>query len=399
MDRMDRRPQQPVQRPVQPPASPLMPPTPPPQVPEATVPIPPAPRPQPIGTSGLDNKPKGSSKLKKIILSLVIGFLILIAAASATGWVWYQSQLAPVDDGNLERIRVTIELDTSPSQIAAVLKEQGVIRSTDAFSIYTRLSDTRNSLQAGSYRLSPSESTPQIVDHLTKGNVDTFDITFLPGATLEQNRKVFLTAGFSESEIDAGLSADYSSPLFEGRPAGADLEGYIYGETYRVSSGATVGNILQQSFTQFEQVIEENNLKEGFARQGLSLFEGITLASIIQRESGGDDEAQIAQVFFSRLAINMPLGSDVTYQYIADKTGVARDTMLESPYNTRIKTGLTPGPIAAPGKTSLLAVANPAEGDYLYFLSGDDDVTYYARDLAGHEANISNHCKVKCQII
>ena len=399
MDRMDRRPQPPVQRPMPPAASPLTPPTPPPQVQEPVVPVAPSPRPQPIGTSGLDKKPKGSSKLKKIILSLVIGLLVLIAAAFATGWVWYQSQLAPVDDGNLERVRVTIELDTSPAQIATLLKEEGVIRSTDAFSLYTRLSDTRNSLQAGSYRLSPSESTPQIVDHLTKGNVDTFDITFLPGATLEQNRKVFLRAGFSEAEIDAGFSENFSSPLFDGKPATADLEGYIYGETYRVSSGATVANILQQSFTQFEQVIEENSLKEGFARQGLSLFEGITLASIIQRESGGDDEAQIAQVFFSRLAINMPLGSDVTYQYIADKTGVARDTMLESPYNTRIKTGLTPGPIAAPGKSALLAVANPAEGDYLYFLSGDDDVTYYARDLAGHEANIANHCKVKCQII
>jgi UPF0755 protein len=89
----------------------------------------------------------------------------------------------------------------------------------------------------------------------------------------------------------------------------------------------------------------------------------------------------------------------VTYQYIADKTGVPRDTNLDSPYNTRIKTGLTPGPIAVPGLNALLAVANPAAGDYLYFLSGDDDITYYGRTLSDHEANIAAHCKVKCTII
>ena len=95
----------------------------------------------------------------------------------------------------------------------------------------------------------------------------------------------------------------------------------------------------------------------------------------------------------------MPLGSDVTYQYIADKTGVARDPNLDSPYNTRRYAGLPPGPIATPGLGSLRAVATPAVGDYLYFLSGDDNVTYYSHTLAEHEANISAHCKIKCSTL
>ena len=95
----------------------------------------------------------------------------------------------------------------------------------------------------------------------------------------------------------------------------------------------------------------------------------------------------------------MPLGSDVTYQYIADKTGVTRDPNLDSPYNTRRYAGLPPGPIATPGLSALQAVAEPEDSDYLYFLSGDDHVTYYGRTLKEHEANIANHCKVKCQII
>ena len=116
-------------------------------------------------------------------------------------------------------------------------------------------------------------------------------------------------------------------------------------------------------------------------------------------EAAGGDEAGIAQVFYSRLALNMPLGSDVTYQYIADKLGVPRDPNLDSPYNTRKYTGLPPGPISTPGKAALLAVATPATTDYLYFLNGDDNVTYFSKTLDEHEANIKNHCQIKCQAL
>jgi len=127
------------------------------------------------------------------------------------------------------------------------------------------------------------------------------------------------------------------------------------------------------------------------------LYQGITLASIIQREvSGTKDQSQVAQVFYSRLAQGTPLGSDVTYQYAAKKLGVTPSPSLDSPYNTRKYAGLPPGPIATPGLSALQAVATPAPGDYLYFLSGDDNVTYFARTDAEHEANIQNHCHKKC---
>jgi UPF0755 protein len=95
----------------------------------------------------------------------------------------------------------------------------------------------------------------------------------------------------------------------------------------------------------------------------------------------------------------MPLGSDPTYQYAADKMGVPRSTTLDSPYNTRRYPGLPPGPIAVPGEKALVAVVSPAEGDYLYFLSGDDDVTYFSRTFEEHEQNIVTHCQKKCQIL
>jgi UPF0755 protein len=374
------------------PQAPIQPDTPTPQTERAT--------PLPIGSteSGLNvGTPKKNQKRR--FLYLVLGLVGLLLAALVSVVVWYNVELAAVDSSRAELVSVTIAPNTSPREIAAVLKAEGVIRNTEAFALYTRISKTQNSLQAGKYRLSPADTTPEIVAHLIKGSADTFNLTFLPGATLAENRTVLLKAGFNDQQIDTAFTGTYISPLFEGKSSGQDLEGYIYGETYNFLSSASVEDILERVFAEYERVVEENDLITLYKAQGLSLYQGITLASIIQRESIGGDEAQIAQVFYSRLALGMPLGSDVTYQYIADKTGVPRDTNLDSPYNTRIKTGLTPGPIAVPGLNALLAVANPAAGDYLYFLSGDDDITYYGRTLSDHEANIAAHCKVKCTII
>jgi UPF0755 protein len=361
-------------------------------------PEPSLPAPQPIDTpSGLAVKRK--LPWKKILLFGGGGLLLLIIATLLSGWFWYQAQLSPRDPNMTERIKVTVEQYSTPAQIGALLEEKDIIRNAWAFTLYARLSGTQDSLQAGTYRLSASESVPEVIGHLTSGKVDTFDITFLPGATLADNRQVFLDAGYSEEETDEALAASYESPLFAGKPASADLEGYIYGETYKFSTDATVEDILNYVFEVYLGVIEDNGIQASLEEKGLTLYQGITLASIVQRESGGGDEAQIAQVFYSRLAIGMVLGSDVTYQYIADKTGVARDPNLDSPYNTRRYPGLPPGPIAVPGVNALKAVAEPAEGDYLFFLSGDDDVTYFARTNAEHEQNIVDHCQKKCLIL
>ena len=373
-------------------------------VPSQPVASAPSPTPEPITTQPIEPttsglKVKKGSKGKKIALFTVLGLIVIVLGAAFAGYSWYQSQLSAVGSNKDELIKVTIEPASTPSMIGQILKEKGLIRSEEAFSIYTRITDTQNSLQAGAYRISPAETTPEIVDHLTSGRVDTFDITFLPGATLADNREVLIKAGFSESEVDAGLTASYNSPLFEGKPAGADLEGYIYGETYKFGSDATVKDILAHTFEIYSGFITENDLVAKFKTQNLTLYQGIILASIVQRESIGGDEPEIASVFYNRLANGTELGSDVTYQYIADKTGVERDVNLDSPYNTRRYPGLPPGPIATPGKNALLAVANPAQTDYLFFLSGDDDVTYYGTTLAEHEANIQAHCKRKCSIL
>lgn len=387
-----RPPMQPQVRPVAPPPVPIVS-----EVPKL----------EPLTPPEAPAKKKAAHKKKWFII--IGGILLLGIIVFAALWTWYQVQLSPVDSNNTSKSKIEIVANSSPKEIATLLEEKGVIRSAAAFSWYTRFEGVQNKLQAGAYRLSPSESTSEIVKHLVDGSVDTFSITFYPGATLVDRvskfekridvTSVLQKAGYSDVEISAALNKKYEHPLFEGKPASADLEGYVFGETYQFNSGVTVEEVLTRTFDEFYKWVVQDSLISAYKQQGLSLYQGITLASIVQRESGGDDKAQIAQVFYNRLAANMTLGSDVTYQYIADKTGVTRDPNLDSPYNTRRYTGLPPGPIAVPGLSALKAVAAPSGGDYLYFLSGDDHVTYFGRTLAEHEANIANHCKLKCQII
>lgn len=360
----------------------------------------------------IDDQPSGlvipKKNPKRKIIFWAIGILmVIILAVIISGIVWYKIQLAPVGGDISQLKKITIAVGSTPSQVGEELKKQSIIRSADAFEVYVRLSGKNSLLQAGTYRLSPAETTPQIVDHLVNGSsVDKFSVTFYPGATLTDitnNEKkydvttVLKKAGYSDQEIAAAFEKNYNSPLFDDKPVSADLEGYIYGETYNFNTGATVEDILQSTFDEFYKVVQDNNLIENFKSHNLNLYQGITLASIVQREANSpDDQKKVAQVFYSRLEIGMALGSDVTYQYIADKTGVARDVNLDSPYNTRRYTGLTPGPIAVPGLSALQAVAQPAESDYLYFLSDIEGRLYFARTDAEHEANIVNYCKEAC---
>lgn len=360
-----------------------------------------APKPEPLleqpEAPKLLAKPK---KSKKKLALIILGVLVaLIGATVAGGYFWYTNALNPVSVEKTDNIRVEIADGSSPAQIGQLLEDKKIIRSSVAFDIYTRIHDVRSRLQAGVYELSSSDSTPTIVDHIASGKIDDFSITFLPGATLAENRAVLIKAGYGETEVDAALEKTYSSPLFADKPESADLEGYIYGETYSFQSNATVEEILQTTFTEFYKALTEKNLIEGFKQRNLNLYQAITLASIIQREeSGADDQKQISQVFYTRLGMDMELGSDPTYQYAAKKLGVSPTPDLDSPYNTRRFKGLPPGPIATPGLTALEAVAAPASGDYVYFLSGDDDVTYFAKTFEEHEKNIVDHCQVKCSV-
>jgi UPF0755 protein len=278
--------------------------------------VPPAQQKKPPSPSPRPMLPAPKRSFKKLLWWLIGGFVALVLLVAGSAIAWYTLALQPVNTQATEKVPMTIVEGDSPGQIGQTLQDQGIIRSSLAFDIYIRLEGVRGLLQAGTYSLSPSETTQEIVAHLTSGNSDMLTVTFLPGATLAENRQVLLSAGFSEAEIDTAFGKTYESPLFADKPAEADLEGYIYGETYTFAADVTVEAILERTFAEFWQAIEENDIVAGFETQGLNLYEGITLASIVQREDGNpDNQANIARVFLNRLGQDMMLGSDVTYYY------------------------------------------------------------------------------------
>lgn len=235
---------------------------------------------------------------------------------------------------------------------------------------------------------------------------DVFNFTILPGETIFDIKTHLDEAGYSEEEIEEAFSADYDFEFLKDRPEGATLEGYLFGETHEFYKTDSVKDILTKFLEGTEQIISTNDLQNKFKQQNLSLFEGITLASIVQKESPTSEMSTVAQVFLSRLNLGVPLGSDVTVSYALDMIDPNRETYTDnesalkvnSCYNTRIHAGLPCGPIANPGLSALLAVANPSDTSYLYFLTGDDGMMYYSYTEAEHNQNIYSHCQDLCNV-
>ena len=349
---------------------------------------------QPPHTQEADKNASTSQKKRRWwlwLLCAIIGIAIVVA-----GWVAYQ--FTPVNASSGQNVFVEVAEGAAPSAIAANLEEQQVIRNATVFTVYLRLTGAGSDLQAGKFQLSQKDSMTTTINKLSQAQTQEVTLTFIPGQTLREYKDVLIKAGYDEQAVVEAFTKRYPGTIASIRPTNTDLEGFIYPETYRFAVGASPEDVLTRTFLELERVIDVEDLQTQYQRVGLSLYEGITLASIIQREAASDAEmAQISQVFHLRLDRNMPLGSDPTYQYIADKLGIERRIDLDSPYNTREETGLTPTPIASPSKAALLAAANPADGDFVYFVHGDDGQIRYARTNAEHEANVRQYCIELCK--
>jgi len=337
------------------------------------------------------------------LLSVITVLLLLVACLVG----WYYFSLTPKTSTTAERRqRVTIEKGETSTTIAAQLEKNGIIRSALAMRLYVEFTGNKDKLQAGGYLLSTSQSVHDIVDHLASGKTDEFNVRILPGFTLDELasdsvKGSLAQQGFSEEEIRAAYAATYSHPLLASKPATADLEGYIFPETYRMNSSSSLQSLFTRSFDELYSRMQKDGTLQAFQAENLTIHQGLTLASMVQKEvSNVADQPQVAQVFLKRLSSGQVLGSDVTYLYAAKKLGVRGTPELDSPYNTRKYPGLPPGPIANMNYTAIQAVAHPAAGDYLFFVAGDGadaGKTFFALTEAEHQANIAAHCHVLCR--
>jgi len=333
---------------------------------------------------------------KWITASVAAGVLVLVTAAIS----WYAWALQPLDSYSTEQIRISVESGDTSSTIAQTLKSAGVIRSESAFRVYAEVSRTKNQLQAGGYIVSPSQSVSDIINHLVSGKTDELTITIPPGVSLLGIRDVLQKYGYSDQEITTAFNASYDSPLLADKPAGTSIDGYIFPETFKVDPNDKLQELFERSFDELYARLQQDGMIEKFKAHGLNIHQAVTLASIVQKEvSNPTDQRQVAQVFYKRLSMDMLLGSDVTFIYAANQMGVEPSVSLDSPYNTRKYAGLPPGPIANMNYSALQAIADPAAGDYLYFVAGDRDdegKTFFSRTEEEHIQNVRDHCHDLC---
>jgi len=335
--------------------------------------------------------------LKRVLVACG-GLFALLVLATAGVWYFYSQNLKPVSDHATTQT-VTIQSGSSPAQIADLLHDKGVIRSAWTFEAYIRHMGVGADLQAGTYSVSATQSVQDIVSQLTHGKVKTELITILPGQRLDQIEQSLINDGFSKADVEAALQASTyeNNAALVDKPVGNTLEGYLYPDSFQRTDTTTASQIVQESIAEMQTHLTPD-LRAAFAKEGLSTYQGIVLASIITKEVNTPaDRSQAAQVFLKRLNTGMTLGSDVTALYGSRLAGQGTSLSYDSPYNTLIHLGLPPTPISNVDNSALQAVAHPANTDWLYFVTGDDGATHFASTFEEHQANTQQYCHKLCQ--
>lgn len=363
-------------------------------------------------------KKRKSVKARKShkLLTAVVIIVLLLGLAAGGGFMFYQYGTQAVGCGEgaekCPDTAFTVAPGSGVNDIAVNLESAGLVRNALVFQVFYRLNYGGETLQAGEYTLNQAMTPNDIILTMIDGNDKVFKLTLLPGATVADFRGIMAGLGYDEAKIDEALKKSYTgeySWIFEGKPEEAGLEGYLYGETYEFFASDPVETVIERMLEEMATVLEENGVKERFAARGWTIYQGLTLASVVQKEANNAvDYARVAKVFYNRLDKDMNLGSDVTAKYAADLVDPGREVYadnvavleIDSPYNTRKNKGLPYGPICNPGIEAILATATPDDeyGNYLFFLTGDDGLMYYSDTEEGHSHNIEEHCQSLCSV-
>ena len=322
---------------------------------------------------------------------------------------------ASVDD---RPVRFEVAPGTPARTVAQNLEQAGLIRDATLFEAFVRVNGLDSRLATGTFTLAPSMTLREIVEALTRAQAAAVSITIPEGWRVEQageylSRDGLLGAVEGARYRDQAVAGDLTGldlsryPFLQERPAGASLEGYLFPDTYLIPATApTALDVLARQLDTFQQRVVPL-YAEAVAADAtqLSLHEVLTVAAIVEREAVVPEERPaIAGVYLNRLAVGMKLDADPTVQYAMGyqpergqwwKTPVFLEEYgsVDSPYNTYLYAGLPPGPIAAPGLSSIRAVLYPDQHDYLYFVALPDGSGrhVFATTFAEHEENVRRY--------
>ncbi len=318
--------------------------------------------------------------MKRKLVSIIVILIAIFFLAKG----WWNSQLTSVSADKSTKVFV-IAKGAKISEIAKELKEENLIKSELVFKIYVKQNNLVNKLQAGSYKISPSMSTPEILKTLQSGSEDMW-VTLIEGWRIEEMAK----------ELSSKLKIQSSEFL--------DLakEGYMFPDTYLFPKEATTEYITSTLRKTFDARLTEE-LRSKIRSQGLSETQGVILASIVEREArSAEARKMVASILLKRFKIGMALNADATVQYALGfqekenswwKRHLSLDDLkIDSPFNTYLHAGLPPAPICNPGLLSLQAVANTDSATpYLYYYHDSKGVSHYAKTLEEHNQNVADY--------
>lgn len=328
--------------------------------------------------------------MRRFLLILIILIILLSGGLAAAGWWLLTTPLTPP-----EAIALEITPGSSLQRVARQLEERGVISHALLLRLLAKWHDQEQQIQAGHYTFAVPATADDILQRLVRGDVDRVSLTIPEGFNQQQIIERIGEAGYGEVEKLWQLA---SNPEFIASlgVAADSLEGYMFPETYRFVPGTSEAALLRMMVDQLQRTLSPEK-REAARRLGLSLHEHVTLASLIEKETGVVAEMPlISSVFHNRLAINMRLQTDPTVIYgVEDYFGTItrRHLNTPTPYNTYIIYGLPPGPIASPGRAALYAAVFPEDSDYYYFVSRGDGSHQFSRTLREHNNAVQKYLR------
>ncbi len=347
---------------------------------------------------------------KKLLIALISAVTVVILLLCS--FLFYQMSLQPVTS-NSEIVDFEVVEGDNASNVIERLSDEDIIKNAAIAKLYARFNGL-NDIKAGHFRIDRSWNTGEILSYMNdsanaSGKQERItviegmwakDIAAAVEKKLNVKAKDLLTLWNDEEYLRTLIKRyEFLDESILNDQTRVRLEGYLYPETYSFESDATAQDITETLLDQFDRVYQ--SLKSDIVKDGRSIHDIITLASLVQYESKTvEDMGMIAQVFENRLAIDMKLQSSVTicyalYEEYKNAMDCEVNSDIDSPYNTYMHSGLPIGPILNPGEVAIKAVLHPTDNDYLYFMAdiyGDGKV-YYAKTLDEHEANVSKYLR------
>ncbi|MDD4409037.1 MAG: endolytic transglycosylase MltG [Candidatus Pacebacteria bacterium] len=339
-----------------------------------------------------------------IIVILAIGFALYLAND-------FQSSLNAINpNDNNERI-FTISDGQRAKEIAASLEKEGLIKNDLYLLIKLYLESKENKIQSGDYILKPAMSAQEIIDTITNGRATAKKLTVIEGWSLkdiaEEAEKMNIAKVQDFYDISGFPATDYRErvdkpqtfysekdfPFLKDKPTWVSIEGYLYPDTYYLPISAKPETIIKKALSNFDKKLTPE-LREEIKKQGKTIFEIVTMASVLEKEVKTlDDKKTVAGILYKRMEMNMPLQVDATtlYSQIKD-VGADIDTKYNSPYNTYVTRGLPLGPICSPTIESIEAAVYPTKSNFLFYLSAKKDgKTIFSKTFEEHKKAILNH--------